>query len=65
MERALPSSIDYTKILPIAAGNPRAMRRTYLPVNGQQFTSQGNNIVRIEISASQFLDPLHSYLDLM
>ena len=62
MERALPSSIDYTKILPIAAGNPRAMRRTYLPVNGQQFTSQGNNIVRIEISASQFLDPLHSYL---
>lgn len=62
MERALPASIDYTKILPIAAGNPRAMRRTYLPVNGQTFTAQGNNIVRIEISANQFLDPLHSYL---
>lgn len=59
---SLPSSIDYTKILPIAAGNPRAMRRTFLPINGQSFTAQGNNIVRIEISASQFWDPLHSYL---
>ena len=44
---SLPSSIDYTKILPIAAGNPRAMRRTFLPVNGQSFTAAGNNIVRI------------------
>lgn len=59
---SLPSSIDYTKILPIAAGNPRAMRRTFLPVNGQSFTAAGNNIVRIEISADQFWDPLHSYL---
>lgn len=59
---SLPSSIDYTKILPIAAGNPRAMRRTFLPVNGQSFTASGNNICRIEISASQFWDPLHSYL---
>jgi len=59
---SLPSSIDYTKILPIAAGNPRAMRRTFLPMNGQTFTAAGNNIVRIEISADQFWDPLHSYL---
>ena len=62
MERALPSSIDYTKILPIAAGNPRVMRRTFLPVNGQTFTAEGNNIVRIEISANQFWDAQHSYL---
>ena len=59
---SLPSSLDYTKILPIAAGNPRAMRRTFLPVNGQSFTAAGNNIVRIEISADQFWDPMHSYL---
>lgn len=59
---SLPSSIDYTKILPIAAGNPRAMRRTFLPMNGQTFTAAGNNILRIEISADQFWDPLHSYL---
>lgn len=62
MERALPSSIDYTKILPIAAGNPRVMRRTFLPVNGQTFTAEGNNIIRIEISANQFWDAQHSYL---
>ena len=51
---SLPSTMDYTKILPIAAGNPRAMRRTFLPVNGQSFTAAGNNIIRIELSADQF-----------
>ena len=59
---SLPSSMDYTKILPIAAGNPRAMRRTFLPVNGQSFTATGNNIIRLELSASQFWDAKHSYL---
>ena len=59
---SLPSSMDYTKILPIAAGNPRQMRRTFLPMNGQSFSAVGNNIIRIEISASQFWDPSNSYL---
>ena len=59
---SLPSTMDYTKILPIAAGNPRAMRRTFLPVNGQSFTATGNNIIRIELSADQFWDAKHSYL---
>lgn len=59
---SLPSSMDYTKILPIAAGNPRAMRRTFLPVNGTSFTANGNNIIRIELSANQFWDAKHSYL---
>ena len=59
---SLPASMDYTKILPIAAGNPRAMRRTFLPVNGQSFTATGNNIIRIELSADQFWDAKHSYL---
>lgn len=59
---SLPSTMDYTKILPIAAGNPRAMRRTFLPVNGQSFTATGNNIIRLELSASQFWDAKHSYL---
>jgi hypothetical protein len=59
---SLPSSMDYTKILPVAAGNPRAMRRTFLPVNGTSFTANGNNIIRIELSASQFWDAKHSYL---
>ncbi len=59
---SLPSSLDYTKILPIAAGNPRQMRRTFLPMNGTSFTANGNNIIRIEIAASQFWDPSNSYL---
>lgn len=59
---SLPATMDYTKILPIAAGNPRAMRRTFLPVNGQSFTSTGNNIIRLELSADQFWDAKHSYL---
>jgi len=59
---SLPSSMDYTKILPIAAGNPRAMRRTFLPVNGTSFTANGNNIIRIELSASQFWNAKDSYL---
>lgn len=59
---SLPATMDYTKILPIAAGNPRAMRRTFLPVNGQSFTATGNNIIRLELSADQFWDAKHSYL---
>jgi len=58
----MPASIDYTKILPVAAGNPRALRRSYFPINGQSFTAIGNNILRIEIAASQLWDPLHSFL---
>jgi len=60
-ERVLPSNVDYTKILPLAVES-RARRRTFFPVNGQAFTSNGNNIIRIDISAQAFLDPKHSYL---
>ena len=61
MERVLPSNVDYTKILPLAVES-RSRRRSFFPTNGQQFTSDGNNIIRIDISASAFLDPKHSYL---
>ena len=61
MERVLPSNVDYTKILPLAVES-RSRRRTFFPTNGQRFTSNGNNIIRIDISASAFLDPKHSYL---
>ena len=60
-ERVLPSNVDYTKILPLAVES-RSRRRSFFPTNGQQFTSDGNNIIRIDISASAFLDPKHSYL---
>jgi hypothetical protein len=61
MDRVLPSNVDYTKILPLAVES-RSHRRSFFPTNGQQFTSGGNNIIRIDVSASAFLDPKHSYL---
>jgi hypothetical protein len=57
----LPSNVDYTKVLPLAVES-RSRRRTFFPVNGQAFTSDGNNIIRIDLSAQAFLDPKHSYL---
>ena len=59
--RVLPSNIDYTKILPLAVES-RSRRRSFFPINGQAFNSAGNNIIRIDVAASAFLDPKHSYL---
>ena len=61
MDRVLPSNVDYTKILPLAVES-RSHRRAFFPTNGQVFQSDGNNIIRIDVSASAFLDPKHSYL---
>ena len=61
ISRALPKNADYSQVLPLAVES-RSRRRTFFPNNGQQFTSDGNNIIRIDISASAFLDPKHSYL---
>ena len=61
MERVLPSNVDYTKILPLAVES-RSRRRSFFPTNGQSFTSNGNNIIRVDVSAQAFLDPKHSYL---
>jgi len=61
MDRVLPANVDYTKILPLAVES-RSRRRTFFPTNGQTFTSDGNNIIRIDVAASAFLDPKHSYL---
>ena len=57
----LPSNADYTKVLPLAVES-RSRGRTFFPTNGQSFTSNGNNIIRIDLSAQAFLDPKHSYL---
>ena len=61
VSRALPKNADYSQVLPLAVES-RSRRRTFFPNNGQTFTSDGNNIIRIDISASAFLDPKHSYL---
>lgn len=61
MERVLPKTLDYTDVLPLAVES-RARRRTFFPVNGQKFTSDGANIIRIDLSADALLDTQHSYL---
>ena len=59
--RVLPKSVDYTKILPLAVES-RSRRRSFFPTNGQSFVDNANNIIRIDVSASAFLDTKHSYL---
>ena len=59
--RVLPKSVDYTKILPLAVES-RSRRRSFFPTNGQSFVDNANNIIRIDVSASAFLDTRHSYL---
>ena len=60
-DRVLPSNADYRKVLPLAVEST-SQRRTFFPSNGATFTSDGNNIIRIDISGDAFLDPKHSYL---
>jgi len=60
-DRVLPSNADYRKVLPLAVEST-TQRRTFFPVNGSSFTSDGNNIIRIDVSGDAFLDPKHSYL---
>jgi hypothetical protein len=61
VERVLPKTIDYTDVLPLAVES-RSRRRTFFPTNGATFNSNGNNIIRIDISADALLDTQHSYL---
>jgi len=60
-DRVLPSNVDYTKILPLSVES-RSHRRAFFATNGQKFQSDGNNIIRIDVSSSAFLDPKHSFL---
>ena len=59
--RKLPRNADYMSHLPLAMPS-QAKRRNYFPVNGQSFTSTGNNIIRIDVSGDSFLDTKNSYL---
>jgi len=59
--RKLPRNADYMSHLPLAMPS-MAKRRNYFPVNGQSFTSTGNNIIRIDVSGDAFLDTKNSYL---
>ena len=59
--RVLPRNANYMEHLPLAMSS-QSKRRNYFQVNGQTFTSTGNNIIRIDISGDSFLDTKNSYL---
>ena len=61
VERVLPRTLDYTDVLPLAVES-KSRRRTFFPTNGNNFNSDGNNIIRIDLSADALLDTQHSYL---
>lgn len=59
--RKLPRNANYMDHLPLAISS-KSKRRIYFPVNGQTFSSTGNNIIRIDISGDSFWDTKNSYL---
>ena len=63
MDRSLPSTIDYSKVLPLAAPAV-ARRRRFFPANGTTYGPGTTNQIRIEIkSVNSLLDAQHSYLE--
>ena len=59
--RKLPRNANYMSHLPLAVSS-QSRRRTFFPVNGQSFTSTGNNIIRIDVMGDSFLDTKNSFL---
>lgn len=63
MERKMPSSIDYSDVLPLSVPAV-SRRRKFYPVNGGEFSDVSTNEIRIPIySTNALLDVEHSYLD--
>jgi len=61
MERKAPKEVNYQDILPLALPSS-SNRRKFMPQNGQSFSPDGTNIIRIDINADSMLDASHSYL---
>tara|TARA_R110000803_G_scaffold15315_2_gene42495 strand:- start:216 stop:1709 length:1494 start_codon:yes stop_codon:yes gene_type:complete len=63
MERSVPSSIDYSNVLPQAIP-AIARRRKFYPQNGTSFNFAGSREIRIEIgSVNSLMDASHSYFE--
>ena len=58
--RRAPSGVNYANLLPLGTRGT-AKARKFMPNNGNTFTSQ-NNIIRIPLNSTGFLDTEHSYL---
>jgi len=63
LERRMPSTIDYSDVLPMSVPAV-SRRRKFYPVNGGEFRAEANSEIRIQIdSTTALLDPAHSYLE--
>ena len=62
MEGTAPQSVNYGNTLPLAVSSTQN-RRSYFPQNGQDFNSNSNNIIRIDVNADGLLDCQQSYLE--
>lgn len=60
LPRVPPSNLDYSRLLPLGV-KAVSKARKFQPNNGSAFSST-NNIVRIPLNSTGFLDPQHSYL---
>ena len=60
---AMPASINYQDVLPVAVP-AIARRRRFYPQNGTTFNPLGTQEIRVQIgSPNSLLDPMHSYLE--
>ena len=60
LPRVPPSNLDYSRLLPLGV-KAVSKARKFQPNNGSAFSSS-NNIIRIPLNSTGFLDPQHSYL---
>ena len=58
---AVPVQLNYADTPPVAIES-RPQRRLFFPVNGQSFSPNNTNQIRIDVNADSMLDFSHSYL---
>jgi len=62
-ERQIPSTIDYSQVLPLSVP-AIAKRQKFFAANGGIFSAGANNEIRIPVhSVNSLCDPAHSYLE--
>jgi len=62
-ERQIPSTIDYSQVLPLSVP-AIAKRQKFYAANGGVFSAAANNEIRIPVhSVNSLCDPAHSYLE--
>ena len=55
MDRKMPSSIDYSDVLPLSVP-AQSRRRKFFPVNGGEFRDNGNNEIRTYRESNTYIN---------